>query len=232
MELIEILFGKEDLLQAVVPLIAIALAAAAAGAIGSGIARNKEKKKLKEMRGYIASDKAENKAWYNANYMSDYTQRADAQNLFKHLRDNLKRHRNVTAATAAITGATPAAQAAAKEADVRAIGDTYSNVASLGQRWKDNVTNQYYRRKDMLDRRMLGIDEADLRGYERSAQSWGNLMSTGLNSAAGAASSYYSDMYSSGGGKKAGGITRSQAVNKPLWDAVNAEEAARKWRNY
>ena len=202
MELIDILFGIDGVHTAAIPLIAIALATAAAGAVGSGVSRNKQKKKLNQMRAGIAGEQAENRAWYNANALSDYTQRADAQNLFKHLRDNLKRRRDVTSATAAVTGATPAAQAAAKEADTRAISDTYSNVAAMGQRYKDNVTSQYFRRMDMLNNRMMGIDQQDLQSYDRMAQTWGNLMNTGLNTAAGAALSDYAGMYPAGGGNE------------------------------
>ena len=203
MDLMELILGNGEVVTAIAPLLimaAIGLAAAGAGAAGSSYNRGQQKKKLNEMRANIASDQAANKAWYNANYLSDYTQRADIQNLFKHLRDNLKRRRDVTTATAAITGATPAAQAAAKEVDARAIGDTYAQASVLGQRWKDNVTNQYFRRQDMLNNRMMGIDQADMQGYDRQAQSWGNLTSSGLSAAAGAAGSYYSNMYPSNSG--------------------------------
>ena len=115
MEWIEILFGCNGLQMAVIPVLAIAgLAAAAAGGIGSGVTRQNQKKRLGQMQADIRGQMADNRSWYNANYLSDYTQRADAQNLFKHLQDMLKRRREVTAATAAVTGATPAAQAAAK----------------------------------------------------------------------------------------------------------------------
>lgn len=185
--------------MAILPVLAIAgLAAAGAGAVGGAITRKKQRQELNNMRAGVAAEQAENRAWYNANALSDYTQRADAQNLFKNLRDNLKRSRGVTASTAAVTGATPAAVAAAKERDTKAVSDTYSNVAAMGQQWKDNVTSQYLRRKDFLSNKMLGLDQQGLADYDRQAQNWGNLMSSGLNLAAGSAMPGYAGMIPSG----------------------------------
>ena len=238
MEWIEILLGCNGLQMAFIPVLAIAgLAAAGAGAIGSGVTRQNQKKKLSQMQADIRGQMADNRSWYNANYLTDYTQRADAQNLFKHLQDGLRRRRDITTATAAVTGATPAAQAAAKEADARVIGDTYSNVAALGQRYKDNVTNQYLRRQDLLNARMLGLDQQDYAGYDRMAGSWMNLMGSGLNTAAGAFDSYYSGQY---GKDKAGYFypqngKKIKVNNLSLLDAVNEANAVanarQKWYN-
>ena len=199
MFMIELMFGSGDVLAAIIPLLAIAgLAAAGAGVAGNAITRGKQKRELNKMREGVAAEHAENKAWYNANALSDYTQRADSQNLLKNLRDNLKRRRDATTATAAVTGATPAAQAAAKESDARVISDTYSNLSALGQRYKDNVTDQYFRRKDMLNNRLMGLDQQNLAGYDRMANSWSNLTSTGLNTAAGAFMPAYASMMTQG----------------------------------
>lgn len=51
----------------------------------------KAAKKRKEMGRYLDQQDAENTAYYNSNYYSDYTQRSDAQNLMKQLRDNLSK---------------------------------------------------------------------------------------------------------------------------------------------
>jgi hypothetical protein len=178
-----------DVQTAILPLLAVAAVAAAAGAVGGAVTRNKQKKALNRISSGVEKEQAENKTWYNANALADYTQRADTQNLFKNLRDNLKKNRDATSATAAVTGATPAAIAAAKERDAKAISDTYSNVAATGQQWKDNITGEYLRRKDYLNSRKLGIDGQRLADYDRQAQNWGNLMYSGINYAAGAAAS-------------------------------------------
>ena len=223
--------------MAFIPVLAIAgLATAAAGAVGSGVTRQKQKKQLQQMQSDIRSQMADNKSWYNANYMTDYTQRADVQNYLKQLTDNLKRRRETTTATAAVTGATPAAQAAAKEADVRAIGDTYSNIAALGQRYKDTVTNQYLRRQDMLNAHMLGLDQQNYAGYDRMAGSWLNLMGSGLNVAAGAAADYSGQYANNGSGYFYSQKGKKVKVNNlGLLDAVNKENAVasarRKWYN-
>ena len=205
--MIEIFFGSGDMLLAI-PFLAIAgLAAAAAGAVGSGVSGANKRRTINQMRANVNNELAQNRSWYNANALSDYTQRADAQNLFKHLRDNLKRRRTVTAATAAVTGATPAAQAAAKESDARAISDTYSNVAAMGQRWKDNITNQYLRRQDYLNSRLMGVDNLQLNEQSQMQQNWQNLMGTGLNTAISAFPQQYAKMY-----PQSGQLTTSQKI--------------------
>jgi hypothetical protein len=188
MEMIfDLIFGTDGVQMAVLPILAIVgLAAAAAGATGTAVSQNKKRKKLTQMQQDVEGDMSRNKAWYSANALSDYTQRADAQNLFKNLRDNLKRNRDVTTSTAAITGATPAAVAASKEADTKAISDVYGNVAAMGQQYKDNVTNQYFNRQAWLRNAMLRLGNTEMEGYQQISNAWSNLAGSGLNAAAGA----------------------------------------------
>lgn len=189
-----------DVQMAILPVLAIGgLLAAGAGAVGSSVTRNKQKKALRNMQAGIDAEQRENTNWYNANALTDYTQRADAQNLFKNLRDNLRRNRDVTKSTAAVTGATTASIAKAKEQDSKAISDTYSNVAAMGQRYKDNVTDQYLRRKDYLRNQGLGLAQQDYQSYDRVASGWHNFMNSGLNTAKGAVMSNYASMIPSGG---------------------------------
>lgn len=150
---------------------------AAAGTIGiagglfGGIKAGKQRKK---MRRYLNEQDADNKAFYNANAMSDYTQRADAQNLLKQLRDNLTRQTKRSENTAVVTGATPEQQAVAKEQATKAMSDTYSNLGAMGQQWKDQITDRYLARKqDIANQRMNMM--------QGSAQSYENLMNNGFS---------------------------------------------------
>jgi hypothetical protein len=210
---VEFLFGVGDVQMAILPILAIAgLAVAGAGAAGQIGARNRQDRRLADMRAGVQAEQAENKRWYNTNYLSDYTQRADAQLLFKNLRDNLKRSRDVTSATAAVTGATPAAVAAAKERDARAVSDTYGSVAAVGQQWKDRLTDQYLRRKDFLSSKMYGLDQAGLANDDRRAQDWGSLMQSGLNAASGAFMPSYAGMVPTAGKGKGGRVMPSGRI--------------------
>jgi hypothetical protein len=163
----------------------IGLAAAAAGGIGTAVNTAKKNRERNNMRDKIYGDLKENETWYKANAMADYTQRADAQNLFKNLRDNLKRNRNATTAAATVTGATPAQVAAAKEADAKAISDTYASVAAMGQQYKDNITNQYFNRKNYLRSQDLNLGHSYMDDFQRSADAWTNISGSGMKTAAG-----------------------------------------------
>lgn len=150
------------------------LIGAGAGLVGSIFGGNKAAKQRKAMDRYLNQQDADNTAWYNANALSDYTQRSDTQNLMKQLRDNLTKNNKRAENMAVVTGATPEQQAIAKEQSNKVISDTFSNIGAMGQQWKDRVSNRYLsRRQNIADQRM-GI-------MNQKAQSYENLMNTGLN---------------------------------------------------
>jgi hypothetical protein len=138
------------------------------------IGGSKAAKERKKMNNLLNQQDTENKAWYNANALSDYTQRADVQNLMRNLQNNLTRQNKIAANTAVSTGATPELQAVQKDQANKVISDTYSNLGALGQQWKDQVTNKYLARKDNITNQRMGI-------MEGNAQSGENLQSNGLN---------------------------------------------------
>ena len=126
------------------------------------------------MAQYLSQREADNKSWYNANALADYTNRSDVQNLIRILRENLNKQNKATANSAVVTGATPEAQAVAKEQSNKVIADTYANIGALGQQYKDRITDQYLAQKNYFDKMRFGMSEA-------SATSYGNLMNNGLN---------------------------------------------------
>lgn len=141
-------------------------------AIYGGVKAGKERKKMED---YLSTQEANNESWYNANALSDYTQRADAQALMSNLRENLAKQNKAVANQAIVTGATPEQLALQKEQANKAISDTYSNLGAMGQQWKDNITNRYLARKDAFAGQRMNMMEATANSYE-------NLMSNGLNS--------------------------------------------------
>jgi hypothetical protein len=186
----EFLFGVDGVQMALLPLLAVAAISAAVGVAGTAIANKKKRQELAKMKGELEGDMSENKSWYQANALSDYTGRSDVQNMFKHLRDNLKSRRKATTAAATVTGATPSAIAATKEADTKAISDVYSNVAAMGQQYKDNVTRQYFDRQNALRSQMQGLGYSAMQNHQQMADSYTNLAGTGINAAGGAYAEY------------------------------------------
>ncbi|MCL2651082.1 MAG: hypothetical protein FWD60_08685 [Candidatus Azobacteroides sp.] len=138
--------------------------------IYGGIEAGKARKKMEQ---YLNQQDAENKAWYNENALSDYTQRADTQNLMRQLRNTLDRQNQISSDTAVVTGATPEQQAVQKQQSDNVIADTYGNIGSLGQQYKDQVTNQYLSMKNNLANQRIGM-------MNQSANSYENLMNNGM----------------------------------------------------
>lgn len=142
-----------------------------AGSIFGGIKAGQQRKKMDR---YLNQQDTDNKAWYNANALSDYTQRSDTQNLMKQLRDTMGKQNKIAANTAVVTGATPEQQAVQKEQSNKVISDTFSNLGAMGQQWKDGITDKYMARKDNIAQQRMGM-------MGQKAQSYENLMNTGLN---------------------------------------------------
>lgn len=139
-------------------------------------------KERKAMSNKINQWQGENKAFYNKEALGDYTQRADAQNAIRVMREQLDRQTKRANNTAAITGGTVEQTAVAKDSANSALADATSNIAAAGQQHKDKVTEQYQNRKQQLNQMEYG-------NMEGNAQSGEALSQTGLNMTAGALSS-------------------------------------------
>lgn len=144
-----------------------------------GIKAGQERKKMDRA---IGGMEAENKAFYNSQALGDYTQRADAQNVIRQMREQLDRQTKRAANTAAITGGTVEQTAVAKDSANKALADATANIGAIGQQFKDRVTDRYLQRKNNLS--MMRLNQ-----MQNQATGWENLMQTGLNTGAGALSS-------------------------------------------
>jgi hypothetical protein len=147
------------------------------GALGLGssiFGAYKAAQERKKMEQYLGQQDSENKSWYNQNALSDYTQRADSQNLIRQLRENLDRNNRIANNVAVVTGATPEQQAVQKEQSNRIVSDTYGNLSSIGQQYKDRVTDRYLGMKNSIASQRMGVMNASAKNYE-------TLFSNGLN---------------------------------------------------
>lgn len=193
---------------------AIGTAVGLGSSIYGGIKAGQERKRMAK---YLSGEKSDNEAWYNKNYYSDYTQRADTQNLMKNLRDNLKKNNEVASQTATITGATPEAQAVQKEQSNKVITDTTSNVAAMGAQHKERIQNQYMGRKAQLGSQEYGEMEGAAQGYE-------NLMGNGIKAMGNSINGLASGLSTSG----ATGTPEEMAIDRLK---INAAEEGRKLLN-
>jgi len=143
------------------------------GLISSIFGANKAGRERRRMEQYLSQQDAENTAWYNKNALSDFTQRADTQNLIRNLRDNLDRRNQIASNTAVVTGATPEQQAVQKEQSNKVISDVYSNIGAQGQQYKDMITNRYLAMRQNFANQRMGMMEGKAQNYE-------TLMANGL----------------------------------------------------
>lgn len=157
----------------------IAGVTAGAGLASSLFGGYKAGKEREKMAGQLKGWEAENKAFYNSRALGDYTQRADAQNALRRMREELDRQTKRATNTQAITGGTLEQTAVAKDSANKALADTTSNIAAVGAQYKDRVTDQYLNRKNQLGMMQYQNTAGKAGSYE-------NLMQTGLNTAAGA----------------------------------------------
>ena len=159
-----------------------AIIAGVASLAAAGISAAQAAKKRRQAQAVLEGQNRDNKSWYSAHALGDYTQRSDVQRLMAQLRDNLRERSRADASTAAVTGATAESVAASKDSANRAIGNTYGNISAMGQRYKDRITDQYQQMKNNYAGAAAGNASQDAASYE-------NLMRSGLNLAASSASS-------------------------------------------
>lgn len=115
--------------------------------IYSGIKAGEDRKQADALQ---AKQEADNESWYNKEYYTDYTKRADSQNLLKRLKETTDTNNKRNEMTAAITGATDESVQASKDANNKVVSDTMGNLAAMGAKYKDNVMSTYMGRKDNL----------------------------------------------------------------------------------
>jgi hypothetical protein len=145
----------------------IGITTAIAGGISAGVQRRKINK-------YYDRLNQENEDWYNLNGKGDYVDNVQSQAMIRNLRNNLNRNNEITANSAVVTGASPELIAAQKAASTKTMGDVYSNISVMGQRWKDNIQDKYLARKSAIDNGKIGILNDKAKSYE-------NLMYNGLS---------------------------------------------------
>lgn len=157
----------------------------AIGLAGSLIGGNKAAKQRKRMEQYLNKQESDATAWYNANALSDYTQRADTQALIKNMRDNMSQQNRIASNTAVVTGATPEQQAVQKEQSNKVMTDTYSRIGAMGQQYKDQVTDKYLAMKNNIAQQRMGMMGQQAQNYEILFQNGVNTFADSFKTSAG-----------------------------------------------
>lgn len=131
----------------------------AAVSIGSQIYGGiKARKAAQKQADALASEKAENTAWYNRRMNEDVTQRADAQRVLRLAEESIRRRNKEAAATQAVVGGTEESVAATKEANAKALADATSQIAAAGEARKDSIEDSYRNQQHNIAREEIGLD--------------------------------------------------------------------------
>lgn len=120
---------------------------AVGGAVAGGIASSNAAKRAANI---TRQQQAKNRAWYEYNMNTPYTQRADALASIQKAREIFMERNKNAAATAAVSGASDEAAARQKEDANKVIAETMSNIAAQGAARKDAVEEAYMNRDAQL----------------------------------------------------------------------------------
>lgn len=126
------------------------------GAIAGGIAGRKAAKKNERI---LNEMDAESQNWYDQEYNSDYTQRADAQAALTAARNILDTKYKQAEGAAAVTGATEESLARQKESANATLGDITSNIAAQADAYKEQVRSDYVNQQNAINNARMGNNQ-------------------------------------------------------------------------
>lgn len=128
-----------------------------ASSIAGGIANRKSRQKQDEM---LASQKEENKAWWDREYNADPTKRADTVRLLTQMQEQIKNRNKAARGRQAVMGGTDDSTTSVKEANNKVMADTTSQVVAANEARKDSIDAQYRNRKAQIEGQQMQM-EAD-----------------------------------------------------------------------
>ena len=126
---------------------ALAVGGALYGGINSATAANRAREEK-------ARQRKRNRAWYEYDMATPYTQRADALASVQKAREIFMERNKNASATAAVSGATDEAAARMKEDSNKAVADTMSNIAAQGAVLRQEQEERFRERDERLSEQM------------------------------------------------------------------------------
>lgn len=142
---------------------ALGVGASIFGGVQASKAMSKVKKNLE-------GQMKENQNWYDRNYNTDSTQRADAQHMISMMNENIRQRNSEAAGAAAVGGATEESLAATKAANAQSMGDAMTKIAIAGDRRKDNIEQQYMQTKSSLNSQLNNMEKERAQAIANAAQ--------------------------------------------------------------
>lgn len=145
------------------------LIGAGVGVLGSAVGAIGSARKMKQAGQMLNEQEAANQTWYDKEYNTDYTQRADAQAILNRTREmaneNRKRARNM----AVVAGATDESVAMENEASNNMVADTMGNINQSADAYKQSVQGQYRATQQQIDQQQYNNKIAEAQNISNAA---------------------------------------------------------------
>lgn len=141
----------------------------AAGGLASGIAGLAQSNKQAQEAARMQRERDDfNESLFNRQYYQDAISRADTQHFLRQLRNNMRDTVEQQNNAAVITGQTPEAVAATKEANARAYADAIAGIDATNSQRKDAALAGYQASKNQSFTDWM-------KNYNQQAQNWTNF---------------------------------------------------------
>lgn len=155
---------------------ALGLAGGIAGAFGANAQARKAAEQQQRRDQF-------NNALFQRQYYQDAINRADTQNFLRTLRNNMRETVEQQNNTAVITGQTPEAVAATKEANARAYADAIANIDATNATRRDQALTQHQAAQNQSFNDWIKL-------YNQQAANWQNFASQAFGIGAKAIGNY------------------------------------------
>lgn len=161
--------------------LAVPIAAAAVGAIGKLWGNSSAAEAERERQRMLAAERAKSDAYYRRMINQNFTDTAYGQNWMRIARDEADKIWKREAGATAVTGRTAAADALAKDAANKVVGDAIAQGESQESMRKDNLEAGKRAADSQFAQQEM---EEQARRRDIAAEAGNTLLSTGLNVAA------------------------------------------------
>ena len=161
--------------------IAIAAAAAIASAVGNIISQRKQRKELKKAQREADVQAAENRAWYDKEYNTPFTETTEAKSALELARERLAEDSRRAAQASAITGGSNESAVARKEAGNKRYDSLLKTIASQGTAQKNFVENTFRSGQASNNALRSGLTNYRMNLSGQQAAYWNNLMDNAFN---------------------------------------------------
>lgn len=145
-----------------------------ASAIGGAIAGSKAGKKA---RAYLESRRNKNNKWYEQDMNTDYTQRADTQNILRKDRDLALEQMQRARAINIVAGGTDESLALQQAGINERLGETKANIAAMSANYREAAEQRYRNEEMAINQQEMALEQQKAQNIATAAGQMGSAVS-------------------------------------------------------